>query len=155
MIRYVLACSRSHSFEAWFRDGAGFVEQVKAKQVACPICGSAEVKKAPMAPNVAAGNSRSLDATENGSPGGGDAAPGTQPMTDVDRLGAAVNALREFVEANATNVGRAFPEEARRMHNGDTEARSIYGQADLAEARALREEGIPCLRVPWGGRRGN
>ena len=155
MIRYVLACGRGHSFEAWFRDGAGFAEQVKAKQVACPICGSAEVKKAPMAPNVAAGDSRSLDATESGGPGGGDAGPGTQPKTDVDRLAAAVNSLREFVETNATNVGRDFPEEARRMHYGETEARSIYGQTDLAEARALREEGIPCLRVPWGERRGN
>ncbi len=160
MIRYVLACGRGHTFEAWFRDGAGFVEQVEAKQVACPICGSEKVEKAPMAPNVVApntfaGKEAKEKAADPDDKGNGDSKPETQPLTDVDRVAAAVTALREYVEANATNVGRDFPEEARRMHYGEAEQRSIYGHADVAEARALRDEGIPCLRVPWGERRGN
>ena len=160
MISYVLACGRGHTFEAWFRDGAGFVEQVEAKQVACPICGSEEVKKAPMAPNVVApntmaGDEREEKAADSDDKGIGDPGPETRPLTDVDRVSAGVKALRDYVEANATDVGRDFPEEARRMHYGEAEQRSIYGQADITEARALRDEGIPCLRVPWGDRRGN
>ena len=158
MIRYVLACGRGHTFEAWFRDGAGYVKQVEAKQVACPICGSEEVAKAPMAPSVAAGDVRGRSDAEERvdkkqpSQEAGQADP---PSTDVDRVAGALRALREYVETHATDVGREFPEEARRMYYGETEPRSIYGKADLAEARALREEGIPCLRVPWGERRGN
>ena len=155
MIRYVLACGRGHTFEGWFRDGAGFAEQVDAKQVACPICGIDEVDKAPMAPNVAAGEGRSADAAVKGDEGKKEDEPGTPAPTDVDRIANAVQKLREYVEANATDVGRDFPDEARRMHYGEAEPRSIYGQADVAEARALRDEGIPCLRVPWGDRRGN
>ncbi len=155
MIRYVLACGQGHTFEAWFRDGAGYVKQVEAKQVACPICGSAEVAKAPMAPNVAAGDARGREVVEVRGDKTEPSQEADQPATDVDRVAGALKALRKYVETHATDVGREFPEEARRMHYGETEPRSIFGQADLAEARSLREEGIPCLRVPWGDRRGN
>jgi hypothetical protein len=63
-------------------------------------------------------------------------------------LRAALKALREHVMKNAENVGKDFVEEARKMHYGETEERSIYGEADLAEARALMEEGIDVLPLP-------
>jgi hypothetical protein len=56
--------------------------------------------------------------------------------------------LRAHLEANAEHVGPAFPEEARKMHYGETEARSIYGEATLEEAKALAEEGIPAVPLP-------
>jgi len=56
--------------------------------------------------------------------------------------------LRAHLEANAENVGPAFPEEARKMYYGETEPRSIYGEATLKEAEALREEGIPAIALP-------
>ncbi|WP_458416274.1 DUF1178 family protein, partial [Pseudomonas aeruginosa] len=34
--------------------------------------------------------------------------------------------LREQVEKNADYVGNKFPEEARKIHYGETEQRSIY-----------------------------
>ncbi len=155
MIRYVLVCGRNHSFEGWFRNGTGFAEQVAAGQVTCPICGSAKVRKAPMAPNVAAGESLGEDRAKPASRERKLPASGSEPKTDVDRVGAAMKALREYVETNAKDVGRDFPEEARSMHYGEKEPRSIYGQADQAEVRTLREEGIPCLPVPWIDRRDN
>ena len=41
-----------------------------------------------------------------------------------------------------------FADEARRMHYGETEDRSIYGEADVEEARALLEEGIEVMPLP-------
>lgn len=155
MIRYVLACGRGHTFEGWFRDGAGFVEQVESGQVGCPICGSVDIRKAPMAPSVAVREVSGEDRRKPGEAKSGSPEPKPDSPTDVDRVSAAIKALREHVEANATDVGRDFPDEARRIHYGETEPRSIYGHANLTETRALREEGIPCLPVPWGERRGH
>jgi hypothetical protein len=56
--------------------------------------------------------------------------------------------LKAHLKANAEHVGPAFPEEARKMHYGESEARSIYGEASLEEAKALKEEGIPALPLP-------
>ena len=56
--------------------------------------------------------------------------------------------LRAHLEANAENVGQAFPDEARKMHYGESEARSIYGRARLEEARELKDEGIPAIPLP-------
>ena len=46
------------------------------------------------------------------------------------------------------DVGRAFPAEARRIHNQEAPARSIRGQATDAEHAQLLDEGIAVLRLP-------
>jgi hypothetical protein len=63
-------------------------------------------------------------------------------------LRAMVKALREHVEKNAEHVGGRFPDEARRMHYGEIEHRSIYGEATPGEARELIEEGIEIHPLP-------
>ena len=54
--------------------------------------------------------------------------------------------ITEF--ANADYVGKQFPEEARKMHYGETEHRSIYGEASPDDAKALHEEGIEFHAIP-------
>jgi len=56
--------------------------------------------------------------------------------------------LREHLKANADDVGKKFPEEARKIHYGEAEERNIYGEASMDEAKALHEEGIPALPLP-------
>jgi hypothetical protein len=59
--------------------------------------------------------------------------------------------LRDHLVKNADYVGGKFPEEARRMHYGEIEHRSIYGEASPDDAKALHEEGIefhPLPRLP-------
>ena len=56
--------------------------------------------------------------------------------------------LREHIVKNADDVGQKFPEEARKMHYGETEHRSIYGVASPEDARELAEEGIEFMPVP-------
>ena len=152
MILFDLRCQRDHAFEAWFRDNASFEAQVKDGRVECPACGSRKVEKAIMAPRVVKG----------GAKGGSDgAAPEGEAKTavmsgapqDAKALRAALEQLRDHVEANCDDVGPAFPEEARKIHYGEAEARGIYGEATDSEAAELAEEGVPFSRLPLPRRR--
>ncbi|KLK94266.1 hypothetical protein AA309_04745 [Microvirga vignae] len=140
MIKYALACEQAHEFESWFPSSEAFETQRQRGLVTCPFCNSSRVDKQIMAPSVART----------------DKAPAAQPeaqpvavLSDQEReLRAALRALREHVMKNAENVGKDFVDEARKMHYGEAEERSIYGEADLKEARALLEEGIDVLPIP-------
>ena len=63
-------------------------------------------------------------------------------------LRTAFSALREYVVRNADYVGQKFPEEARKMHYGEIEHRSIYGEASPKDAAELIEEGIELHPMP-------
>jgi hypothetical protein len=133
MIRYALTCASGHAFDAWFGSGDSYDEQIEAGAITCPCCGSTSVRKAPMAPAVK--RSRPAQA---------------EPVRTSERRQAyaVLKGLRAHLEANAESVGAAFPEEARKMHYGESEQRSIYGEATLDEAKALHEEGIPAVPLP-------
>ncbi len=130
MIRYALTCGRGHDFEAWFSSSSDYDLQVEAHAVTCPACGSADVRKAPMAPAVK--RSRAVE----------------QSNDRRRRTYAFLKSLRAHLKENAEHVGPAFPEEARKMYYGETEPRSIYGEATREEAEALYEEGIPAVPLP-------
>ncbi|HEX9648392.1 MAG TPA: DUF1178 family protein [Alphaproteobacteria bacterium] len=131
MIVYNLRCPDEHLFEAWFRDSAGFDEQVRAGAVACPTCASTDIAKAPMAPNIT--SRRDAPAKRE------------VPAEVLVKL----KQLRAEVEHNSEHVGPRFPEEARKIHYGETEPRNIHGDATADEARALSDEGIEFAVIPW------
>jgi hypothetical protein len=133
MIRFALICDSGHDFDAWFGSGDSYEEQARVRAVVCPCCGSAEVKKAPMAPAVRRGTAEPAEPRE---------------AAQRKKTYAFLKDLRDHLEANAEHVGLAFPEEARKIHYGEAEARSIYGEASIEEARALTEEGIPAVPFP-------
>jgi hypothetical protein len=59
-----------------------------------------------------------------------------------------LRALREHVTRTADYVGDRFAEEARAIHYGDEEERSIYGEASAEEVRALLDEGVEIAPLP-------
>ena len=129
MILFDLRCKDGHAFEAWFRDSTAYEDQVAAGDLACPVCGSAEVSKALMAPAV---NSR--------------------PKIDAAQAATAMRVWRrvqDHIEKNFDHVGPRFAEEARKIHHGEAEKRSIYGEATTSEAKELRDEGIEVGQIPW------
>lgn len=133
MILFQLKCGCGHSFEAWFRDGASYEAQATRGEISCPLCGDAAVGKAPMAPRLV----RNVgDGTE-------------RAARMVDDVGRALVELRRQVEDKCDYVGERFPEEARRIHYGEDDARPIYGEATAEEARELEEEGVAVARIPW------
>jgi len=149
MIHYALICEKGHEFESWFADSAAFDKQVKRKLIACPHCGSAKVDKAIMAPRLASSRKRKAPAE---APVPVAPAPEKAPVAMISpqeqEFRVKLKELREHLTKNADNVGQKFPEEARKMHYGEIEHRSIYGEASPEDAKELAEEGIEFHPLP-------
>ena len=133
MIVYDLKCVCGHGFEAWFRDSAGFESQSEYGEIVCPLCGSVEISKALMAPNI------SLRGSTRGE---GDKANVAESVAKT------LSKLRHHVEDNCDYVGDKFAEEARKIHYGEVEPRGIYGQATKKESDELRDEGVDFTQIP-------
>jgi hypothetical protein len=153
MIRYALRCRSGHTFESWFQSSSAYDSQIKRKLVACPVCDITDVEKAIMAPRLAGTRKtrRAVTVSEPVVSAALDDATSTAPlmMAPHEReLLQKLKKLRDHVVKNADNVGKKFPDEARKMHYGDIEHRAIYGEATVDEARALTEEGVDVMPLP-------
>ena len=153
MIRYALICQQGHEFESWFQDSAAYDKQAKRGLVSCPHCGSAKVEKAIMAPRLSATTkrrSKAIEAPETAPEAAPAPAPAPVAMISPQEqeIRAKLKEFRDHLTKNADNVGAKFPEEARKMHYGEIEHRSIYGVASLEEAKELSEEGIEFHPLP-------
>jgi hypothetical protein len=131
-----LQCSQQHGFEGWFGSEGDFQDQLSRGLVECPLCGDTAVAKMLSAPRLNLGS-------------------GKQPLAPRELVSTPDKAMQaewmkmvRHVVANTEDVGARFPEEARRMHYGETEERGIRGQASPDETQALLEEGIGVLPLP-------
>jgi len=155
MIRYALVCEQGHEFESWFSDSAAYDKQAKRKLIACPQCGSAKVDKALMTPRLSGAKKRAAPVE---APVASTEAAATSPVPDKapvamlspqeKEVRAKLKELRDHLTKNADHVGERFSEEARKMHYGEIEHRSIYGEASPDEAKRLAEEGIEFHPLP-------
>lgn len=134
MIRFSLHCDQSHEFEGWFRDNADFDTQSKRGFVECPVCASKKVEKSLMAPAVSTGRKKETIALAANS--------------EQKRMMSEIKALAEKMRENSDYVGDKFAEEARKIHFGETEARGIYGEANVEDIKSLAEDGVPFLPIP-------
>ena len=160
-----LRCSHQHSFEGWFGSEGDFQDQLKRGLIECPMCADSDIQKMPSAPRLNFGGHHDRDSD---SPAAGQTVPSAStavaPLknevacSDQFDIGkpdginpaaqaAFLNALRKVV-ANTEDVGQRFADEARRMHYGEVEARSIRGQASARETVELLEEGIEIMPLP-------
>ncbi len=139
MIQYTLKCSNGHRFDSWFQSASAFDKLVGAGLVSCAICGTKEVEKAIMAPNVRPGR----DAAEPPVPV---SKPLSQPASSEE---AALAQFKDHVEQTSDYVGMNFATEARAMHDGETPARPIHGEARMDEAKKLIEDGVPVAPLPF------
>ncbi|MEM8576393.1 MAG: DUF1178 family protein [Pseudomonadota bacterium] len=124
MIKYTLKCADGHGFDSWFKSADAFDTLAAAGHVTCPECGSAQVSKAVMAPQVRAAR-------------------------DAEAKAQALQAMKAHVEQNSDYVGKDFASQARAMHLGDAPERSIWGEAKPAEAKSLIEDGVPVVPLPF------
>jgi hypothetical protein len=148
MIRYALACDNGHDFDSWFPSSASYDTQVERGLVSCPLCGSAHVTKQLMAPSLGRRGSSKAEPVQLPVPLDAPAQPVALLSEREQAIRAMLKAVREHVVQNAEHVGDRFANEARRMHYGEIEHRSIYGEANPVEAQALVEEGIEVHAIP-------
>ncbi|MEA2951950.1 MAG: hypothetical protein QOJ96_1470 [Alphaproteobacteria bacterium] len=149
MIRYALICDRKHEFESWFGNSATYDKQAVRGLVNCPICGSAKVEKAIMAPRLMGARKAETPAAPEAASAAAEAkSPVAIISPQQQEFRTKLKELRQHLTKNADHVGQKFPEEARKMHYGEIEHRSIYGEASPDEAKALAEEGIEFHPLP-------
>ncbi|HEX6660344.1 MAG TPA: DUF1178 family protein [Sphingomicrobium sp.] len=123
MIVFDLQCLEGgETFEAWFRSNADYDEQSAAGLVQCPYCESARIAKAPMAPSV--------------------------PRKSADGGLARIAALQAEMLKDSRWVGDEFAETARAMHGGEIEQAQVHGNATLADAKSLIDDGITIAPLP-------
>ncbi|MCK7612528.1 DUF1178 family protein [Roseibium sediminicola] len=170
MIKYTLQCDDAHTFEGWFRNSDDFDSQCKRNLVACPMCGSNEVRKGLMAPAVSTARAKAAlvdaaraemraheasakpDAMGQAGGEGGAVAMQSSALLPKDlqqkEIVEALRLVRARIIENSENVGADFASEARKIHNGEAEERSIYGETTPKDAEALMEEGIAVFPLP-------
>lgn len=171
MINYRLKCDQGHSFDSWFQSASAYDKLAAAGMVTCSFCGSTKVEKAIMAPRVRTGRkavsgigepelpkdpqaaSAQAASAPAPTPGAGPGALSTPADEGAAKMEQALGELRRQVEANSDYVGKDFASEARAMHLGEAPERAIYGEAKVDEAKALIEEGVPVLPLPFGRNR--
>ena len=143
MIVYNLGCSNEHRFEGWFASADDYARQTKSKLLVCPMCGDERVSRLPTAPYVSSGSAERAPS----------APPAPAPKKGSPQyyanLGAELltNVIEKVLE-NTEDVGRAFPEEARKIHYKEAPERHIRGTASTKEVEALRDEGIEVVALP-------
>jgi len=151
MIQYALKCAEGHSFDSWFQSAAAYDKLAGAGLVACVVCGSDRVEKAIMTPRVRPGRKAVSGVGEQ------EAQPQPEPQaptvgalsTPANPAEQALAELRKKVEETSDYVGKDFVSQARAMHEGGTPERAIHGEARLDEAKALIEEGVPVMPLPF------
>ena len=134
MISYSLVCDNSHKFDAWFRSAEAYDEQHDRGIVTCPMCNSARVEKALMAPAVSRMNSDKVSLSTG------------HPMQAQIRE--MMRTMRKKETSEADYVGDKIAEEARKIHFKEAEARGIYGEATRDEVAELIDDGVDFLPLP-------
>ena len=173
MIKYQLICNLSHEFEGWFQTSDAFNSQNQSDLITCPVCGSANVRRALMTPNLASpkrrqrrsavnvskinasitgmdGGSSSLSSSQTNSMGSGDTTPSAPSgVTEIGDAMAQLRQLQRKIKAQYRDVGTEFAAEARKIHYGESAPENIYGQSSDKEREALADEGIDVVAMPW------
>jgi hypothetical protein len=150
MIAFDLVCSpNGHRFEGWFASSAEYERQVAAELLGCPVCGSAVVTKAVMAPNIGRkGNQQSVLPTKPEAEQ--TVAVSNQPdmPAEIAKAIEELGKLQSKMLENSDWVGNKFSEEARAIHYGEQPNRIIHGEATPEEAQALFDEGVSVAPLP-------
>ena len=134
MIKYKLSCKDcSVNFDSWFSSSKEFEKVKRLKLLNCIKCGSKSILKSLMAPNIVKTHKKE-NLIEN---------------SKKLRIKNKIREYQKFIKNNFQYVGDNFSYEARSIHYGKKEKRSIYGNASLKDVNELKEEGIETDIVPW------
>ncbi|EIZ80304.1 hypothetical protein WSK_1096 [Novosphingobium sp. Rr 2-17] len=166
MIVFDLDCHDGpHRFEGWFKSSDDFAEQQARGLMTCPLCGSGNVAKAIQAPKLARKGNQLPAAVPASAevphpsalpgppakkiaPAHGPVAAGPLPPQMMELAQKLAQVQAEALKSSRW-VGKSFAEDARAMHYGERDAEIIHGQATIAEAQELAEEGIAVMPLPF------
>lgn len=155
-----LQCENGHIFEGWFGSHEDYDSQQARGLVTCPLCQSGSIEKRLSAPRLNVGHfndaqyeARHIQA-EQASQLQAPAVAQVDPQDviaaspEIAQLQAAMLVQMRELISKTENVGERFAEEARRIHEGESDERPIRGTATREEREALAEEGIAVVALP-------
>jgi len=143
MIVFDLLCASGHRFEGWFGSKADFTSQKKRGLLSCPTCGATQIERVPSATRANLGAEAPKAVTPQ--------AAKTPEMEGKDPFAIAQMLYSRMLDdllTKSEDVGKEFPNEARKIFYKDAPQRSIRGQATQEEHDELIDEGIPVARLP-------
>ena len=136
MIIFDLSCALDHPFEGWFQSLDNFNDQLEAGLIACPHCGSAEIRRVPSAIHVAKPVNTPVTTSAR------------KPIDSKSGMLSAYHQLVSMIVSTTEDVGKDFVQEARKIHYLEAPLRSIMGEASAEDYESLCDEGIDVLRLP-------
>ena len=137
MIKFDLKCFEcSFVFEGWFDNSNDFNKQKKNKLINCPSCNSPNVKKGLMAPNL---NKKSNFINNK----------------NKKSMATNISKLKKIIEKDFEYVGDKFTDEAKKIKYGESQNRSIYGEATLEQTKELIDEEIDIVQLPFSSKKTN
>ena len=151
-----LECGNRHLFEGWFSSHEDYDAQQTRGLISCPLCQNDKIEKRLSAPRINVGHFDPPRLETNASANATAAAQETSrhliaanpEAAQLMQMQAAVmQQMREFVR-KTENVGDRFADEARRIHEGESDERPIRGTATREEREALAEDGIAVVALP-------
>ena len=143
-----LRCTHHHAFEGWFGSEEDFLDQNARKAIECPMCADKSISRLPSAPRLNLSGAREpVQPAADKSTAVAKPAAAPAELSPADMQALWLQAV-EHVLQNTEDVGDHFPEEARRIHYGESEHRGIRGQATPDERAALADEGIEVMALP-------
>ena len=149
MIVFDLLCSSGHRFEGWFASAADYDSQRSRKLLTCPKCESAKVERVPSAARLNFGAQPPAPPKPHAPAKPAEKTPemeGKDPFAIAQML---YSRMLDELLTKTEDVGRDFPEEARKIFYGETAERAIRGEATQEQHDELVEEGIPVARFPF------
>lgn len=127
MIVYDVRCDEGHGFEGWFADAEAFATQRDGGLIPCPYCGSKSVERALSVPRIS----------------------GTGERPNIAEVAQQLAKLQGEMLKGSQWVGDDFSRRARAMSDGDEPQATIHGQATLGDAKALHDDGIKVMPLPF------
>ena len=145
MIKITLICGHEHEFESRFKDGKSFEKLNQNHMVSCPLCGDTNITRGLSAPFVQGSKKKTAKPVKN--------QLSNLSKSDKAKLDKEVMAkMMEYyqhVKQSHEDVGEQFPEIARQIHYGEIDKKDIHGKANLEQVKALTEEGISIMPLPF------
>ena len=145
MIVFDLLCATGHRFEGWFASAGELARQKKRRLVQCPTCSSAEVQRVPSAVRANLGAQPPQPRKPVKAPEKSPEMEGKDPFAIAQML---YSKMLDELLTKSEDVGKSFPQEARKIFYDQAPARPIRGQATNEEHEELLDEGIPVARFP-------
>jgi|TARA_B110000211_G_scaffold103012_1_gene119900 hypothetical protein len=134
MIKFLLKCSDKHEFESWFSDSKEYEKLKKRNLLECIFCGSKDIDKSIMSPNVIVTNK---------------VANKKYNYNKFNKIKKDLVRIKKFIKKNFEFVGEKFPREVREIYYDNKKNKNIYGTVTLEEKLELEEEGIDLATIPW------